>query len=107
MLTIESNNNEENNSHRNFKIYFFYFNLFNKIFFRKSKVSSDSLSELAELVSRGDEKGLFRTCLPASIEQMVKSENLEFCKNRTVYDNEYFQFIYEMVKISKVIINDS
>lgn len=32
---------------------------------------------------------------------MVKSENLEFCKNRSVYDNDYFQFIYEMVKIAK------
>jgi hypothetical protein len=69
---------------------------------RKSKVSGDSLSELAELVSKGDEKGLFRMSLPASIEQIVKSENLEFCKNRTIYDHDYFHFIFEMVKISKV-----
>ena len=67
-------------------------------------MSGDSLSELAELVSRGDEKGLFRTCLPPSIEQIVKSENLEFCKNRTIYDNDYFQIIYELVKISKVLL---
>ncbi len=67
----------------------------------KAKISRDSLSELAELVSRGDEKGLFRTNLPPAIERIVKMENLEFCKNREIYEYDYFQFIYKMVKIFK------
>ena len=67
----------------------------------KSKVTNDSLSELTELVSKGDEKGLFRTCLPPSIEQAVRSENLDFFKNRAVYDPDYFRFIYTMVKCFK------
>ena len=70
----------------------------------KSKVSRDSLSELAELVTRGDEKGLFRTTLPPAIEQAVKTENLEFCKNREIFDFDYFHFVYSMVKIFKVIL---
>lgn len=64
-----------------------------------AKVTNDSLSELTELVSKGDEKGLFRTFLPSSIEQTVRSENLDFCKNRAIYDTDYFNFIYNMVKI--------
>ena len=59
------------------------------------------MSELTELVSKGDEKGLFRTVLPPSIEQAVRSENLDFCKNRAIYDNDYFRFIYTLVKIFK------
>lgn len=68
----------------------------------KSKISRDSLSELAELVTRGDEKGLFRTVLPPAIEQAVKTENLEFCKNREIYDFDYFNFVYSMIRIFKV-----
>lgn len=64
-------------------------------------LSRDSLSELTELVSKGDEKGLFKTGLPPSIELLVKSENLEFCKNRAIYDHDYFQFIYNMVYVFK------
>ncbi len=60
------------------------------------------MSELTELVSKGDEKGLFRTCMPPTIEHAVKSENLEFCKNRAVYDIDYFKFIFNMVNIYNV-----
>lgn len=67
----------------------------------KSKILRDSLSELAELVTRGDEKGLFRTTLPPAIEQIVKAENLEFCKNRAIYDLAYFQFIFNLVRVFK------
>jgi hypothetical protein len=59
------------------------------------------LSELTELIIKGDEKGLFKAGLPARIDQMVKAENLEFCKNRAIYDADYFQFIYDMAKIFK------
>jgi hypothetical protein len=55
-------------------------------------------------VSKGDEKGIFRNGLPPAIEQIVRSENLEFCKNRSVYDKDYFQFIFNMLKV--VIAND-
>ena len=106
MQIIDLNSKEKNSSYRNGNFFYQFFKLIFLIKFiiynRKSKVSGDSLSELAELVSKGDEKGLFRMSLPASIEQIVKSENLEFCKNRTIYDHDYFHFIYEMVKISKV-----
>ena len=76
--------------------------MFLRNFKRRSKSTGDSLSELTELVSKGDEKGLFGTFLPPSIEQAVKSENLEFCRNRGIYDADYFQFIYNMVNIFKV-----
>jgi hypothetical protein len=59
------------------------------------------LSELAELVTRGDAKGLFRTTLPHAIEQIVKTENLEFCKNRAIYDLDYFKFIFSLVQVFK------
>lgn len=62
---------------------------------------TDSLSQLAELISRGDEKGLFRTGLLPEIEQIVKAENLEFCRNRAIYDPDYLQFIFNMVRVYK------
>ena len=65
------------------------------------KITKDSFSELAELVTKGDEKGLFCTGLPPAIEQIVKSENLEFCKNRAIYDLDYFKFMFNMVRIFK------
>jgi ubiquitin carboxyl-terminal hydrolase 9/24 len=73
----------------------------------KSIQINDSLSELTELVSKGDEKGLFRTLtsLPPAIEETVKAENLEFCKNKAIYDQDYFDFIYILVKVFKE--NDS
>lgn len=61
--------------------------------------SRDSLSELSELVSKGDEKGIFRYGMPPAIEQIVRSENLEFCKNRSIYDASYFKFIYNLIQI--------
>ena len=76
--------------------------------YHASKFTHDSLSELAELVSRGDEKGLFSTCLPPDIEQAVKYENLEFCKNKDTYNTDYFQFIFNMTRLFKLLPpNDS
>ena len=72
-------------------------NVTRKDCYHASKFTHDSLSELAELVSRGDEKGLFNTCLPPAIEQTVKFENLEFCKNKDTYNADYFQFIFKIV----------
>lgn len=65
-------------------------------------MDTDSLSQLAELISKGDEKGLFRrTGLLQEIEQIVKAENLEFCRNRAFYDPNYLQFIYSLARIYK------
>ena len=58
-------------------------------------------------MSKGDEKGLFNTCLPPAIEQTVKFENLEFCKNKDTYNSDYFQFIFNMTRLFKIIqVND-
>lgn len=70
-----------------------------------SRADTDSLSQLAELISKGDEKGLFRSgCgLLTEIEQIVKAENLDFCRNRAIYDPNYLQFIFNMVRVFKDI----
>ena len=36
-----------------------------------------------------------------AIEQIVKTENLEFCKNRAIYDLDYFKFIFSLVQVFK------
>ena len=59
------------------------------------------MSQLAELISRGDEKGIFRTGLLTEIERIVKAENLEFCRNRAIYDPDYLQLIFHMVRVFK------
>ncbi len=64
--------------------------------------SRDSLVELTELVHKGEKKGLFSDKMPASIQQVVRDENLRFMKNRGVYDVDYFRFIRTLVTKSAV-----
>ena len=64
--------------------------------------NTDSLSQLAELISKGDEKGIFRRMgFVPEIEQIVKAENLEFCRNRAIYEPNYLNFIFNMSRVFK------
>ena len=64
--------------------------------------SRDSLVELTELVHKGEKKGIFTDKMPASIQQMVRDENLRFMKNRDVYDADYFKFIRTLISKNSV-----
>ena len=56
----------------------------------------DSLVELTELVHKGERKGLFQDKMPVSIQQVVRDENLQFMKNKDIYDQYYFDFLLQL-----------
>lgn len=58
--------------------------------------------ELAELVHKGDKKGLFTDKMPARIQQVVRDENLRFMKHRDVYEVDYFRFVRNLATTSSV-----
>ncbi|ELT87807.1 hypothetical protein CAPTEDRAFT_215538 [Capitella teleta] len=60
----------------------------------------NSLQELTELVHKGEKKGIFHGRMPASIQQVVREENLRFMKNRDIYDLDYFQFVRKMACVN-------
>ncbi|XP_014661859.1 PREDICTED: ubiquitin carboxyl-terminal hydrolase 24-like [Priapulus caudatus] len=59
---------------------------------------SDSLSELSELVSAGERRGIFTEQMPARIQQVVREENLRFMQNRDVFNAEYFHLLYQLTR---------
>ena len=66
------------------------------------KRSSDNFVELTDLVHKGEKQGIFTSKMPASIQQVVREENLCFMKNRDVYDIDYFRFVKKLVTKASV-----
>ncbi|XP_064607447.1 ubiquitin carboxyl-terminal hydrolase 24-like isoform X2 [Liolophura sinensis] len=63
----------------------------------KAQMDSDSLVELTELVHKGEKRGIFTEKMPAHIQQVIRSENLTFIRNRDVYSQDYFNFVRNLV----------
>ncbi|XP_015922706.1 ubiquitin carboxyl-terminal hydrolase 24 [Parasteatoda tepidariorum] len=57
----------------------------------------DSLSQLTQLVDRGERHGLFLEKMPARIQQVVQDENLRFMHNCDIYNDSYFLFIRKLL----------
>ncbi|KFM65449.1 Ubiquitin carboxyl-terminal hydrolase 24, partial [Stegodyphus mimosarum] len=57
----------------------------------------DSLSQLTQLVDKGERHGLFLDKMPARIQQVVRDENLRFMHNRDIYNESYFYFIRQLL----------
>ncbi|GIY96406.1 ubiquitin carboxyl-terminal hydrolase 24 [Caerostris extrusa] len=57
----------------------------------------DSLSQLTQLVDRGERHGLFLEKMPARIQQVVQDENLRFMHNCDIYNDSYFLFIRQLL----------
>ena len=70
--------------------------------FRRVPNDPDSLMELTELVHKGERRGIFTDKMPASIHRVIQAENLQFVKNRDVYNQEYFKFVKNFVAKNSV-----
>ncbi|CAL1268833.1 unnamed protein product [Larinioides sclopetarius] len=57
----------------------------------------DSLTQLTQLVDRGERHGLFLEKMPARIQQVVHDENLRFMHNCDIYNDSYFLFIRKLL----------
>lgn len=61
-----------------------------------SPTRSDGLSQLTALLQKGERKGIFKDKMPATIQRVVHTENLQFMQNRDVYNEDYFRFILNL-----------
>lgn len=57
----------------------------------------ESLSQLTDLLEKGEKRGIFSNRMPASIERTIQEENLRFLENRDVFSDEYYRFIHELM----------
>jgi len=57
----------------------------------------ESLSQLSDLLEKGERRGIFTARMPAAIERSIREDNMRFLQNRDVFCEEYYRFIYELV----------
>ena len=57
----------------------------------------ESLSQLSDLLEKGEKRGIFSSRMPASIERSIREENLRFMQNRDVFSEDYYSFLYEVI----------
>lgn len=62
----------------------------------------DGLSQLTALVHHGEKQGLFTEKVPPKILRVVQEDNLRFFRNRDIYSEEYFGFVYQLVTCNAV-----
>lgn len=58
------------------------------------------LSQLSNLIRKGDQRRMFTSKMPASISHLVREENLQFMRNRDVYCQKYFDFVKELASVN-------
>jgi ubiquitin carboxyl-terminal hydrolase 9/24 len=75
-----------------------FFSIINSLGIRSLR--QNSLQELTELVHKGEKKGIFHGRMPAPIQRAVREENLQFMKNRDIYDADYFQFVHKLAAVN-------
>ena len=64
-------------------------------------VARESLSQLSDLLEKGDKSHLFQMSrMPANIEREINEENLRFLQNRDVYCEDYYKFILDLASIN-------
>ena len=60
----------------------------------------ESLSQLSDLLEKGDKTGLFTNRMPSTIEREIHEENLRFLQNRDVFCDDYYRFVFELASVN-------
>lgn len=58
------------------------------------KAAQTSLCELSELLEEGEKKGMFRQHMPPRILATITHHNLTFLRDRDIFTEDYFEFIF-------------
>jgi ubiquitin carboxyl-terminal hydrolase 9/24 len=66
----------------------------------------DGLSQLTALVQSGERRGIFSDRMPVRIQRAVEEENLKFMQNRDVFNEDYFNFIKNLILVNLGYIAD-
>ena len=69
-----------------------------------SNLFRESLSQLSDLLEKGEKRGIFSSRMPASIERSIREENLRFMQNRDVFSEDYYSFLYEVTHTKVYIL---
>ena len=65
------------------------------------KEARESLSQLSDLLEKGEKKGIFSVSrMPPSIERAIREENLRFMQNRDVYSEDYNNFMFDLATVN-------
>ena len=67
-----------------------------------ARAARESLSQLSDLLEKGERRGLFSSRMPASIERSIQEENLRFLENRDVFCDEYYRFVQDLLLANNV-----
>jgi len=62
----------------------------------------ESLSQLSDLLEKGEQKGLFSAPMPPSIQKSIAEENTRFMQNRDVFSEDYFAFVQRLVMVNTI-----
>ena len=65
------------------------------------KEARESLSQLSDLLEKGEKKGIFSVSrMPPSIERAIREENLRFMQNRDLYSDDYNSFMFDLATVN-------
>jgi len=64
----------------------------------------ESLSELSDLLDKGEKQGLFSNKMPPLIERGIREDNMKFMQNRDLYCEDYYKFVYSLAKLNIVTL---
>ena len=67
---------------------------------RAGKEARESLSQLSDLLEKGEKKGIFTSRMPPSIERSIREENLRFMQNRDVFCEQYNKFMFDLATVN-------
>lgn len=62
-----------------------------------ARAARESLSQLSDLLEKGEKRGIFSSRMPASVERGIQEENLKFLENRDIFSEEYYNFIQNLL----------
>ena len=48
------------------------------------------------MLEKGEKRGIFNSRMPSSIERSIREENLTFMRNRDVFSEDYYSFLYQL-----------
>jgi len=66
--------------------------------------SVSNISQLSNLLKKGEQRGWFSSQMPSSMTQLVQEENIHFMRDCGVYDAAYFRFLNQLTEVNLVSI---
>ena len=60
----------------------------------------ESLSELSDLLEKGEKQGIFSSKIPALIERGIREDNMRFMQNRDLHSELYFKWMLNLATVN-------